>query len=71
MSKAAVATPLAPAVPLSKEAPVGGCLSIRDVSKVYYADGTSVEALKNWNIEVKAGALVAIVGPSGCGRARY
>jgi NitT/TauT family transport system ATP-binding protein len=68
MSKAAVATPLAPAVPLSKEAPVGGCLSIRDVSKVYDADGTSVEALKNCSIEVKAGALVAIVGPSGCGK---
>ena len=68
MSMAAVPTPLAPAVPLSKEAPVGGCLSIRDVSKVYDADGTSVEALKNCSIEVKAGALVAIVGPSGCGK---
>jgi NitT/TauT family transport system ATP-binding protein len=52
----------------SKDAPAGGCLSIREVCKTYDPDGACVEALRDCTLEVNAGAFLAIVGPSGCGK---
>jgi NitT/TauT family transport system ATP-binding protein len=68
MSMAGAAAQPASRAPLSKEASAGGRLTIRDVSKTYDSDGTSVEALRGCSIEVEAGAFVALVGPSGCGK---
>lgn len=44
-------------------------LSIQDVSMTFeLPDGGAVEALKNINLEIKAGELLSVLGPSGCGK---
>lgn len=44
-------------------------IKINNVGKVYETEGgTSVQALKNINLEIKDGEFVCIVGPSGCGK---
>lgn len=45
-----------------------GGLSIRNVSKVYDAEGTSVAAVQDCSIEIAPGELHVLVGPSGCGK---
>jgi sulfonate transport system ATP-binding protein len=45
-----------------------GGLSIRNVSKIYDAEGTSVAAVEDCSIEIAPGELHVIVGPSGCGK---
>jgi NitT/TauT family transport system ATP-binding protein len=50
-----------------KQSPRGG-ISIRNVSKVYDPEKTSVAAVLDCSIEIAPGELHVIVGPSGCGK---
>lgn len=43
-------------------------LSIRDVSKVFNGNKTSVEALQSTTFDVREGEFITILGPSGCGK---
>ncbi len=43
-------------------------LELRNVSKVYGEGATEVDALRNIDLEVDRGSLVAIMGPSGSGK---
>ncbi|HBY59619.1 MAG TPA: ABC transporter ATP-binding protein [Solibacterales bacterium] len=43
-------------------------LRLDEASKEYVTDGSRVRALDNVTLDVKEGALVAIVGRSGCGK---
>jgi NitT/TauT family transport system ATP-binding protein len=45
-----------------------GGLSIRNVSKIYDSEGTSVAAVQDCSMEIAPGELHVIVGPSGCGK---
>lgn len=41
-------------------------ITLRNITKIY--DGSKEPAVENFNIEIKAGELVAFLGPSGCGK---
>lgn len=43
-------------------------LKLKDVSLIYQADNSEVEALDRINLDVKQGEFISIVGPSGCGK---
>ncbi|MCL4165791.1 UNVERIFIED_CONTAM: hypothetical protein GTU68_047055, partial [Idotea baltica] len=44
-------------------------LKVDDVSMTFeLPGGGDVEALKNINLDIKAGELVSVLGPSGCGK---
>jgi putative ABC transport system ATP-binding protein len=43
-------------------------LELRDVSKVYGSAAAEVHALRNVDLSVEAGSLVAVMGPSGSGK---
>jgi len=47
---------------------VSGVLSLRQVSKVYGSGAATVAALRQVDLAVDAGELVAIMGPSGSGK---
>ena len=49
-------------------APMGGALSIRNVSKIYDPEGVNVCAVDDCSMEIAAGEVCMIVGPSGCGK---
>ncbi len=43
-------------------------IQLADVTKVYEADGSRVEALRGVTLHVARGEFVALAGPSGCGK---
>ena len=45
-----------------------GAIAIRDVVKVYGADGAAVMAVDHCTLDIEAGEICMIVGPSGCGK---
>ncbi len=46
-----------------------GAISIKNVSKSFTnADGSSLVALNDLNLEIKPGEFVSLIGPSGCGK---
>ncbi|PCK30711.1 ABC transporter ATP-binding protein [Pseudoalteromonas piscicida] len=43
-------------------------ISLRDIVKVYHADGVETQALKGVNLDIDYGDFMSISGPSGCGK---
>ena len=54
----------------NKAASSKGAISIRNVTKVYDPEGVNVMAVDNCSLEIAAGQVCMIVGPSGCGKPR-
>lgn len=65
-SKLATSTP--PATKPGNGAPMGGSISIRNVTKIYDPEGVNVCAVDDCSMEIAAGEVCMIVGPSGCGK---
>src|SRR4051812_40224708 len=43
-------------------------LEVRDVSKIYEAEGARVPALRNVSLDAEPGEWIALTGRSGCGK---
>jgi len=43
-------------------------LQVRGLSKAFRDDGATLEALRDFSLQVEAGQFVTIIGPSGCGK---
>jgi NitT/TauT family transport system ATP-binding protein len=43
-------------------------LKIKNLSKLYIANGKELEALKDINLDIKENEFICFVGPSGCGK---
>lgn len=43
-------------------------LQLKNISKTYPSGEGKLDVLRGFNLEVKAGEIVALVGPSGCGK---
>ena len=43
-------------------------IKIHDVSHTYMLGKVKVQALKNINLDIKAGQMIALIGPSGSGK---
>ncbi|HLF81207.1 MAG TPA: ATP-binding cassette domain-containing protein, partial [Anaerolineales bacterium] len=43
-------------------------LQVRSLSKAFRDDGATLEALRDFSLQVEAGQFVTIIGPSGCGK---
>jgi NitT/TauT family transport system ATP-binding protein len=46
----------------------GAFISVRDLQKVYPTEGEPLVALRDVDLEVRAGEFLSLVGPSGCGK---
>lgn len=53
---------------MAKGFETGNIVKLENVSKTYFLDGISVEAVKNVSLIIKEGEFVSIVGPSGSGK---
>ncbi len=65
-SKTAAGT--SPISSVGHNAPMGGALSIRNVTKIYDPEGVNVCAVDDCSMEIASGEVCMIVGPSGCGK---
>ncbi len=66
-----MATPVASIAPRRAAAPEtpSSLVCIAGLQKVYRTrDGNEIHALKDINLDIRAGELISIVGPSGCGK---
>ena len=43
-------------------------LTVSNLSKTYYSESGEIQAIENFNLNVKDGEIIAIVGSSGCGK---
>jgi NitT/TauT family transport system ATP-binding protein len=43
-------------------------LEVRNLSKLYTAEGKTMEALKQINLDIKENEFICFIGPSGCGK---
>ena len=43
-------------------------LQVRGLSKAFRDDGATLEALRDFSLQVETGQFVTIIGPSGCGK---
>ena len=43
-------------------------ITLKNINKKYYTEGSTVEALKNVSINFRENEFVSILGPSGCGK---
>ena len=58
----------APIVSPGNGSPMGGALSIKNLTKIYDPEGVNVCAVDDCSMEIAAGEVCMIVGPSGCGK---
>ena len=52
----------------SASVPTEGCLSIRDMSKVFETPKGPITALRDINLNIRRGEFVSLIGHSGCGK---
>jgi nitrate/nitrite transport system ATP-binding protein len=57
-----------PALTSSASVPTVGCLSIRDMSKVFETPKGPITALRDINLHIQRGEFVSLIGHSGCGK---
>ena len=43
-------------------------ISLKNISKNYHTKEGEIKAIKDINLEINAGEIISIVGPSGCGK---
>jgi sulfonate transport system ATP-binding protein len=56
--------------PPREETPV--CLAARNITRVFTDnDGNEIVALERFDLEIRAGEIVALIGPSGCGKSTF
>jgi NitT/TauT family transport system ATP-binding protein len=46
-------------------------VAVRHLAKTFTRDGRSVDALRDFNLDIGEGEFVSIVGPSGCGKSTF
>jgi lipoprotein-releasing system ATP-binding protein len=46
-------------------------VEIHDLEKTYFLEGKRVDVLRNVNLEIKAGELISLTGPSGVGKSTF
>lgn len=59
---------LVPAPAVSPINPAVAAIGLRDLSRSFKSESGTYTAVKDINLEAKAGSFVSLVGPSGCGK---